>query len=195
MANQQSPTRCGWCGDDPLYIDYHDHEWGTPQHDDQKLFEMLILEGAQAGLSWITILRKRQNYLEAFDQFDPEEIIQYDAQKIESLLQNPGIIRNKLKVNAVVKNARGYLQILEEFGSFDSFIWRYVDGKPIQNNWDTLSNMPASTQESKAMSKDLKKRGFSFVGETICYAYMQATGMVNDHITDCFRYEECAHGG
>ena len=181
-------TRCAWAGSDPLYVQYHDAEWGIPAHDDRHLFEMLNLEGAQAGLSWITILRKRENYRAAFDHFDAQKIVQYDDAKIAALLQNPGIVRNKLKVNGVVKNARAFLAIQEEFGSFDAFIWRFVDGAPIVNHWQTLAQVPAQTVEAQAMSKDLKKRGFTFVGPTICYAFMQACGMVNDHTVDCFRY-------
>lgn len=183
-------TRCGWSTNDPLYIKYHDEEWGVPLHDDQKLFEMLILEGAQAGLSWLTVLRKRENYRRAFDNFDPERIARYDEAKIQKLLQNPGIIRNKLKVRAAVTNAKAYLQVQEEFGSFDKYIWQFVNGKPIRNNWKELREIPAKTKESDVMSKDLLKRGFKFVGSTICYAHMQATGMVNDHITSCFRYNQ-----
>lgn len=182
--------RCAWCGSDPLYVAYHDEEWGVPVHDDVKLFEFLILEGAQAGLSWSTILKKRENYRKAFDGFDLQKIVQYDDTKIQGLLQNPGIVRNRLKVASVVKNANVVLRIQEEFGSFDAFIWRYVGGKPKQNAWTSLSEIPAHTKESDAMSKDLKKRGCSFVGSTICYAFMQAVGMVNDHTTNCFRYTE-----
>lgn len=182
--------RCGWCGDDPLYCAYHDNEWGVPVHDDRALFEFLVLEGAQAGLSWITILRKRENYRAAFDGFDAARIARYDADKIESLLRNPGIVRNRLKVEAAVTNARKFLDVQEEFGSFDSFIWQFVDGRPKQNAWRSLAGIPASTPESDAMSRELKRRGFKFVGSTICYAHMQATGMVNDHIIDCFRHKE-----
>lgn len=183
-------NRCEWCGDDPLYIRYHDEEWGAPVYDDRRLFAMLILEGAQAGLSWITILRKRENYWEAFDQFDPEAIAAYDEVKIASLLQNPGIVRNRLKVRSVVKNARGYLNIREKEGSFSDYLWRFVDGRPLQNEWRSLADIPAETAASRAMSKALKKRGFNFVGPTICYAFMQAVGMVNDHVVDCFRYPQ-----
>ncbi|MCB0177281.1 MAG: DNA-3-methyladenine glycosylase I [Anaerolineae bacterium] len=181
-------TRCAWVGDDPLYIAYHDEEWGVPLHDDQRLFEMLILEGAQAGLSWITILRKRENYRLAFDHFDIETVARYDAAKIEELLANPGIVRNRRKIEATVQNAKAFLAIQEAFGSFDTYIWQFVGGQPIQNAWTSLSDIPAKTPESTAMSKDLRKRGFNFVGPTICYAFMQATGMVNDHVVDCFRY-------
>ncbi|MEZ4658392.1 MAG: DNA-3-methyladenine glycosylase I [Caldilineaceae bacterium] len=181
-------TRCAWAGSDPLYVQYHDEEWGVPAHDDRHLFEMLNLEGAQAGLSWITILRKRENYRAAFDNFDAQKIVRYDEAKIGELLQNPGIVRNKLKVNGVVKNAGAFLAIQEEFGSFDAFIWRFVGGAPIVNQRRTLAEVPAQTAEAQAMSKELKKRGFTFVGPTICYAFMQACGMVNDHTVDCFRY-------
>ena len=183
-------NRCAWAGDDALYRQYHDTEWGVPLHDDRRLFEFLILEGAQAGLSWITILRKRENYRAAFDNFDPVHIARYDAGKIASLLQNPGIVRNRLKVAAAVINAQKFLDVQEEFGSFDAFIWRFVDGAPKQNKWRSLADIPASTPESDALSKELKQRGFKFVGSTICYAHMQATGMVNDHTVDCFRHAE-----
>ena len=182
--------RCAWAGDDPLYQHYHDEEWGVPTHDDRLLFEMLNLEGAQAGLSWITILRKRENYRAAFDNFDATKIVRYDEAKIAALLENPGIVRNRLKVNGVVKNARAFLTVQDEFGSFDAYIWRFVDGAPIVNAWTSLSQLPALTDEATAMSKDLKKRGFTFVGPTICYAFMQACGLVNDHTTDCFRYPQ-----
>lgn len=183
-------NRCEWCGTDPLYVAYHDQEWGVPIYDDQVLFAKLILDGAQAGLSWITILRKRANYWAAFDQFDPEKIARYDETKIAELLQNPGIVRNKLKVNAAVKNARGFLAIQKKEGSFSDFLWQFVNGSPLQNEWQTVKDIPTETAESRAMSKALKKYGFSFVGPTICYAFMQAVGMVNDHVVDCFRYEE-----
>ena len=183
-------TRCRWAGDDPLYIQYHDEEWGNPAHDDRHLFEMICLEGAQAGLSWITILRKRENYRVAFDNFEPHEIAQYGEAKIAELLDNPGIVRNKLKVHAFVKNARAFLAIQEEFGSFDAYIWRFVDGKPIINTFAMSADVPAKTAIAEAMSKDLKKRGFTFVGPTICYAFMQACGMVNDHTLDCFRHPQ-----
>lgn len=182
--------RCTWAGNDALYQDYHDTEWGVPLHDDQRLFEFLILEGAQAGLSWITILRKRANYRAAFDDFDAARIAAYSANKIESLLQNPGIVRNRLKVEAAVVNAQKFLEVQDELGSFDQFIWQFVEGKPKQNRWASLADIPASTPESDAMSKELKRRGFKFVGPTICYAHMQATGMVNDHTTNCFRHKE-----
>ncbi|OGN90128.1 MAG: DNA-3-methyladenine glycosylase [Chloroflexi bacterium RBG_13_48_10] len=184
-------TRCFWANtDDQLYLAYHDQEWGVPVHDDRLLFEFLILEGAQAGLSWYTILRKRPNYLLAFDGFDPFKIAQYDQQKVSELLANPGIIRNKLKINAAIQNAQAYIRIHQEFGSFDSYIWQFVGGKPIINAWKTGNEIPAETEVSKQMSKDLLHRGFHFVGPTICYAFMQAVGMVNDHTTDCFRYQD-----
>ena len=182
--------RCPWPGDDPLMIDYHDHEWGVPVHDDQKLFEHIILDGAQAGLSWRTILYKRENYRKAFDNFNPQKVARYTERRIEKLLLNPGIVRNRLKVRSTVQNARAFLEIQQEFGSFSSCLWRFVDGKPIQNQWKTLEEIPATSPESDAMSKDLKKRGFNFVGSTICYAFMQAAGMVNDHTTNCFRYHD-----
>ena len=180
--------RCGWTTSDPLYIDYHDHEWGVPVYDDRKLFEMLILEGCQAGLSWITILRKRDNYRIAFDGFDPEVVAEYGEDKKAELLQNEGIVRNRLKINAAIVNAKAFLEVQKEFGSFQSYIWSFVGGKPIVNHWSSLKDVPATSKESDAMSKDLKKRGFKFVGSTICYAFMQATGMVNDHTTDCFKH-------
>ncbi|WP_077302811.1 DNA-3-methyladenine glycosylase I [Virgibacillus pantothenticus] len=180
--------RCQWVTDDAVYIAYHDHEWGKPQYNDQKLFEMLCLEGAQAGLSWITILKRRENYRLAFDQFDPIKISKYSDQKIEILLQNEGIIRNRRKVNAFIKNAQAFLKVQEEFGDFCTYIWSFVGGKPMINHWQTHEEVPAFTKESEQMSKDLKRRGFQFVGPTICYAYMQATGMVNDHTRDCFLY-------
>lgn len=182
--------RCGWVGEDPLYIAYHDKEWGTPLHDDRKLFEFLVLEAAQAGLSWITVLKRRQNYREAFDGFDPEKIAGYDPDKISSLLSDRGIIRNRRKVEATVQNARAFLAIQKEFGSFDAYIWRFVGGKPVKNAWKHPEEIPPKTNESTIISKDLKKRGFGFVGPTICYAFMQAVGMVNDHTVDCFRYDE-----
>jgi len=183
-------TRCAWAGNDALYQRYHDQEWGVPQYDDRRLFEFLLLEGAQAGLSWITILRKRENYRAALDDFDATRIACYDANKIESLLLNPGIVRNRLKIASAVNNAQKFLDVQSEFGSFAKFLWQFVDGQPKQNTWSCLSDVPASTPESDAMSKELKRRGFKFVGTTICYALMQATGMVNDHTTDCFRHKE-----
>lgn len=178
--------RCGWVTDDPIYIDYHDNEWGVPTYDDRRLFEMLVLEGAQAGLRWLTILKRRENYRKAFDHFDAEKIANYDDDKIASLLNNDGIIRNRLKINSVVTNAKCFLEIKKEFGTFSDYIWQFVGGKPIINHWRSQDAVPSSTPESDRMSKDLKKRGFKFVGTTICYAYMQATGMVNDHTLDCF---------
>ena len=186
----ESKQRCWWCGDDPLYRDYHDKEWGEPLHDERRLFEFLCLEGAQAGLSWITILRKRQRYVDVFDQFDARRIARYDEHKINSLLQDPGIVRNKLKVNGFVKNARAYLDMLNQGLTFDDYFWGYVDGQPIQNNFTDASRVPANTDLSDMISKDLKKRGFTFVGSTICYAFMQATGMVNDHLVHCYRHGE-----
>jgi DNA-3-methyladenine glycosylase I len=182
--------RCPWAGTDPLYRAYHDTEWGTPVHDDRKLFEFLILEGAQAGLSWLTILRKRENYRAAFAHFDPQKVAGYDARKIEELLRNPGIVRNRRKLEAAVGNARALLGVQEELGSFDRYIWRFVGGCPIRNAWRSIEEVPASTPESIAMSKDLKRRGFGFVGPTVCYAFMQAVGMVNDHTVECFRYRD-----
>jgi DNA-3-methyladenine glycosylase I len=180
-------NRCTWAQED-ISIAYHDQEWGVPVHDDRMLFEMLILEGAQAGLSWITILKKRENYRRAFDNFNVRKIVRYDSRKIEKLLTDPGIVRNRLKVESTVKNAKAFLAAQKEFGSFDAYIWSFVGGKPIQNRRKSLKEIPARTPESDAMSKDLLKRGFKFVGSTICYAFMQAVGMVNDHTTDCFRY-------
>jgi len=182
--------QCAWAGNDPLYQKYHDEEWGVPIHDDQKLFEMLCLEGAQAGLSWITILRKRENYRKAFSHFDAKKIARYGSDKVEKLLQNEGIVRNKLKVAAFITNAKCFLEAQKEFRSFDKYIWQFVNGKPIINNRKSLKEIPAMTNESDAMSKDLKKRGFKFVGSTICYAFMQAIGMVNDHTIECFRYKK-----
>ena len=183
-------SRCRWATDDPLHIAYHDREWGTPLHDDRGLFELLILEGAQAGLSWITVLRKRESYRAAFDGFEAAKIARYGEQKRAQLLADPGIIRNRLKIEAAVANARAFLDMQQQFGSFDAYIWQFVDHTPIQNARQSLSDIPSSSRESDAMSKDLKKRGFKFVGTTICYAFMQATGMVNDHIVDCFRHAE-----
>lgn len=182
--------RCGWAGTDPLYVTYHDHEWGVPEHDDRKLFEMLILEGAQAGLSWITILRRRDGYRRAFDDFDPAIVATYDEAKVDQLLQDTGIIRNRAKVRSAVNNARRFLEVQNEFGSFDAYIWRFVDGKPIINSWESMGQIPAKTPLSDQISKDLVGRGFNFVGSTIVYAHMQATGMVNDHVRSCFRRAE-----
>ena len=190
MDNFPSRTRCSWVGSDPLYQAYHDEEWGVPVHNDRLLFEFLILEGAQAGLSWITILRKRAAYRIAFAGFDPEVVALFDGAKVAELLANPGIVRNRLKVESTITNARAFLEVQEEFGSFASYQWRFVDGSPLQNSWPSLKEVPASTPLSDAFSRDLKKRGFRFVGSTICYAYMQAVGMVNDHTVDCFRWQE-----
>lgn len=184
------PKRCNWAGTEPLYVAYHDKEWGRPVHDDRELFEFLVLEGAQAGLSWSTILNKRENYRRAFDDFDPIKVAAYDQNKVEELLKDPGIIRNRLKVNSAVNNAKAFLKVQEEFGSFDEYIWAFVDHTPVINAWKSGSQIPAQTPLSKEISKDLKKRGFSFVGPTIVYAFMQAVGMVNDHITSCFCYKE-----
>ncbi|PSL46778.1 DNA-3-methyladenine glycosylase I [Chitinophaga niastensis] len=180
-------VRCGWSIKDQLYKDYHDNEWGVPNHDDQHLFEMLCLEGAQAGLSWYTVLTKRENYRKAFDNWDAKKIAKYDEKKIEKLLQNEGIIRNRLKVNSVVSNAKAFLAVQKEFGSFDKYIWSFVNHKPVIHHHKSMKEVPAKTAISDAMSKDLLKRGFKFVGSTICYAYMQATGMVDDHVADCWR--------
>jgi DNA-3-methyladenine glycosylase I len=182
--------RCPWAGDDPLYCAYHDEEWGVPVHDDQRLFEFLILEGAQAGLSWITVLRKRANYRQAFAEFDPIKVARFDQARREKLMLNEGIIRNRLKIEAAIINAKAFLAVQKEFGSFDAYIWSFVDGKPIVNHWRSMKEVPASTAISDAMSKDLKKRGFKFVGSTICYALMQACGLVNDHLVGCHRGPE-----
>ena len=184
--------RCGWSGKDPLYIAYHDSEWGVPVHDDRTLFEFLILEGAQAGLSWITILRKREAYRRAFKNFDPKKVARFDAKVVALLLENPGIVRNRLKVESAIKNARAFLEVQAEFGSFDRYQWQFVDGRPIVNHRKNLSDIPARTPVSDAFSKDLKRRGFGFVGSTIVYAHMQAVGMVNDHIVSCFRHRPLA---
>ena len=183
--------RCDWCGNDLLYQQYHDEEWGVPQHDDQTLFEFLCLEGAQAGLSWITILRKRDHYRKAFDHFDVEKMARYDDNKIESLLQDAGIVRNRLKVNAFIGNARAYLELREAGQTLDSYLWGFVDGQAIQNQWTSLAQVPANTDISDRLARDLKKRGFRFVGTTICYAFMQAAGLVNDHLVTCHRHEVC----
>ena len=183
-------VRCGWAGNDPLYIQYHDEEWGVPVHDDRKLFEMLILEGMQAGLSWLTVLRKREEFRKALDDFEAPCIAVYNGEKIRSLLNNPGIIRNHLKIGAAVANAAAFLEVQKEFGNFESFIWSLAGNKPRQNHFRDLNEVPARTPESDAMSRELKKRGFRFVGSTICYAFMQAVGMVNDHLVDCFRFRE-----
>ncbi|MDK9717143.1 MAG: DNA-3-methyladenine glycosylase I [Trichlorobacter sp.] len=193
MSSNDQPTRCAWVSDDQLYRDYHDHEWGVPVHDDRLLFEFLTLEGAQAGLSWITVLRKRESYRAAFSGFDPAVVACFDEQKQAALLLDPGIIRNRLKVASTITNARAFLQVQEEFGSFATYLWRFVEGRPIQNTWRNIKEVPASTPISDALSRDLKKRGFRFVGSTICYAMMQAVGMVNDHTVDCFRWQELQH--
>ncbi len=184
--------RCAWCGTDPLYVRYHDEEWGVPVHDDRKHFEFLILEGAQAGLSWITILRKRTAYREAFANFDPARVARYGQREVTRLMKNAGIVRNRLKIESAVKNARAYLAVQDEFGSFDRYVWRFVDGRPIRNRWTHMKQVPARTPESDTLSKDLKQRGFTFVGSTIIYAHMQAVGMVNDHVIDCHRYKPLA---
>lgn len=183
-------TRCQWAGTDPLYVAYHDLEWGAPVHDDRLLFEFLVLEGAQAGLSWSTILKKRDAYRVAFDGFDPAIVAAYDDAKVGELLANPGIVRNRAKIASAIRNARAFLLVQQEFGSFDAYIWQFVGGRPLQNAWRSLAEVPVETIESRAMSKDLQRRGFNFVGPTICYAFMQAVGMVNDHTDDCFRHAE-----
>ena len=183
--------RCGWCGDDELYVRYHDEEWGVPLRDDRALFEFLVLEGAQAGLAWITVLRKREGYRRAFDNFDPAKVARYTDRKLQLLLDNPGIIRNRLKVFSARQNARAFLAVQEEWGSFANYMWHFVDGEPIQNRWRTLAEVPPTSPLSDRISKDLKQRSFSFVGTTIVYAHMQATGMVNDHLVACFRHAEC----
>ncbi len=193
MSKSGVQKRCTWCGDDPVYVNYHDKEWGVPVHSDRKLFEFLILEGAQAGLSWITVLKKRAAYRKAFDNFDFNKVARYNSKKIQSLLNNPGIIRNRLKIHSAVRNAQAFIEVRKEFGTFNKYIWGFVDGTPIQNRYKKLSDIPAKTELSDAISKDLKKRGFNFVGSTIVYAHMQATGMVNDHVTGCFRYRELRH--
>jgi len=191
IKSESSKNRCAWANNE-LSIRYHDEEWGRPVHDDRTLFEFLILEGAQAGLSWNTILHKRENYRRAFDGFDPHRVARFDRRKIAQLLHDPGIVRNRLKIASAVENAKTFLRVQEEFGSFDRYIWQFVGGKPKVNRWKSLKQVPASTAESDAMSKDLKKRGFRFVGTTICYAFMQAVGMVNDHVVNCFRYKVLA---
>ena len=190
MVNTDNKQRCWWCGDDELYQQYHDCEWGVPVHDERDLFEFLCLEGAQAGLSWITILRKREHYRRVFDDFDATKIARYDEARIADLLADPGIVRNKLKVNGFVKNARAYLEMLDQDLTLDAYLWDFVDGKTIQNKHTSAQQIPANTSISDAMSKDMKKRGFTFVGSTICYAFMQAAGLVNDHLTDCYRHDE-----
>ena len=197
MATARAPdkVRCGWAGDDPTYVAYHDREWGVPVYDDQRLFEFLVLEGAQAGLSWITILRKRDAYRRAFAGFDPERVARFNAKKVESLMQDAGIVRNRLKIESAVKNARAFLKLLDELGSFSDYQWGFVDGRPLQNRYASMKQIPARTPISDAFSKDLKKRGFTFVGSTIMYAHMQAVGMVNDHIEACFRQLHCSKLG
>lgn len=192
--NESHLNRCSWCSSDPLYLAYHDDEWGVPVHDDQRLFEMLILEGAQAGLSWLTILKKRENYRRAYANFHIATVAAFGAEENERLLQESGIVRNRLKIAASINNARAVLQIQQEFGSFDAFLWQFVDGIPKQNHWRTLTELPARTPESDRLSKELLARGCKFVGSTICYSLMQAVGMVNDHTVDCFRYRECGGG-
>jgi DNA-3-methyladenine glycosylase I len=187
VKDSDGRSRCPWAKGD-LYVRYHDEEWGVPVHDDRTLFEFLILEGAQAGLSWSTILNKRENYRRAFDRFDPQRVARYDRRKVQQLMRDPGIVRNKLKIASAIGNAKSFLHVREEFGTFDRYIWQFVEGKPRVNAWKSLSQVPASTPQSDAMSKDLKRRGFNFVGSTICYAFMQAVGMVNDHLVSCFRY-------
>ena len=188
MKNEKAT--CGWAGTDQLYIAYHDKEWGVPVHDDRKIFEFLVLESAQAGLSWITILRKRENYRQAFAGFDPVKVAQFDSKKVEELLQNPGIIRNRKKIESAINNAQRFLEVQKEFGSFDKYIWSFTGGRQLVNAWKDLSQLPATSPESDKLSKDLKQRGFKFLGSTTCYSHMQATGMVNDHITCCFRYKQ-----
>jgi DNA-3-methyladenine glycosylase I len=187
----EAVVRCPWCGSDPLYMAYHDHEWGVPLHDDRRLFEMLTLEGAQAGLSWLTILRKREGYRRAFAGFDPQLVAEFGDADVVRLLGDPGIVRNRLKVASTISNARAVLEVQARYGSLDAFLWQFVNGSQIQNNWRSMSEIPASTQLSDVMSKELKRHGFRFIGSTICYAHMQATGMVNDHLTSCFRYDQC----
>ena len=191
LKDSRDRTRCGWAKGE-LYVCYHDEEWGVPVHHDRTLFEFLILEGAQAGLSWSTILNKRENYRKAFDRFDPEKVAGYDRRKIQQLMRDPGIVRNRLKIASAVANAKSFLRVQAEFGTFDRYVWQFVEGKPRLNAWKSLSQVPARTAESDAMSKDLKRRGFNFVGSTICYAFMQAVGIVNDHLTGCFRYRPLA---
>ncbi len=191
MAAADALQRCAWAQGSELEVRYHDEEWGVPLHDDRGLFEFITLEGAQAGLSWATILGKRENYRSLFDNFDVEKIARYNKRKIETLLNNPGIVRNRLKVESTITNARAFIAIQQEYGSFDAYIWRFTDGKPVVNHWRHVREVPAKTPASDAMSKDLKKRGFKFAGSTICYAFMQATGMVNDHTVDCYRHRQC----
>jgi DNA-3-methyladenine glycosylase I len=186
----ENKTRCAWVTDNPLYIDYHDKEWGIPIFDDKQLFEFLILEGAQAGLSWLTVLKKRENYRACFDMFSPQKIALYDQEKISALLNNTGIIRNRLKIESTITNAKAYLDVIKEWKTFSDYLWHFVDGTPIKNHWQNISKVPTKTALSDTISKNLKNKGFKFVGSTICYAFMQATGMVNDHTTDCFLYSQ-----
>ena len=190
MVTERARKRCAWCGTDPLYVAYHDEEWGVPCHDDTKLFEMLVLEGAQAGLSWLTVLRKREAYREVFDGFDPRKVAGYDDRKVAELLADDRIIRNRRKIEAAVSNARAFLDAQREFGTFSAYMWRFVGGRPKRNAWRSLEEIPAVSPEAEALSRDLRSRGFRFVGPTICYAHMQAVGMVNDHVVDCFRYRQ-----
>jgi DNA-3-methyladenine glycosylase I len=187
VSSSVARRRCEWAGSDPLYVAYHDREWGVPLHDDRRLFELLVLEGAQAGLAWITILRKRENYRRAFDRFDASKVARYDRRRVAALLRDPGIVRNRAKIEGAVRSARAFLEIVREYGSFDRYIWSFVGGKPIRNRRRTPREIPPETAESKAMSKDLRRRGFTFVGPTICYAFMQAAGLVDDHVAGCFR--------
>jgi DNA-3-methyladenine glycosylase I len=188
-------TRCAWAAGDAALTRYHDEEWGVPQHDDRRLFEFLILEGAQAGLSWQTILGKRTNYRKAFDRFDPQKVARYGGEKTKALLANAGIVRNRLKIASAIRNAKAFLRVQEEFGSFDAYVWRFVGGRPKQNRWKSLDQLPAKSAESDALSKDLRQRGCNFVGSTICYAFMQAIGMVNDHVVECYRHREVKEAG
>jgi DNA-3-methyladenine glycosylase I len=192
MAASDARTRCAWGASDPLYVDYHDREWGVPMRDDRALFELLCLEGAQAGLAWITIMRKRDGYRHAFAGFAPERVARFEEADVDRLLADPGIVRNRAKVASVVGNARAYLRLADEIGSFAAHVWSFVDGRPVQNRWSRVADVPAETDASRALSRDLKRRGFSFVGPTICYAFMQSAGMVNDHVVDCFRHAEVA---
>ncbi len=194
MSAEKIPVRCAWSLGSELYKAYHDHEWGVPVHDDRTLFEFIVLEGAQAGLSWSTVLNKRENYRKAFDGFDPKKVARYTPKRVEKLLQNAGIIRNRMKIESAIGNARAFLAVQEEFGSFDAYIWGFVNGKPVQNRWKSIKQVPPRTPLSDRISLDLKKRGFRFVGSTIVYAHMQATGMVNDHLVDCFRYKPLKNG-
>lgn len=189
------PKRCPWPADDPIMLQYHDEEWGVPIHDDRMWFQKIILDGAQAGLSWKTILHRREGYRAALDNFAVEKIVRYTPRKLDALMQDARIIRNRLKIHSLPKNAKGFIAIQEEFGSFDNYVWRFVDGRPIQNKWESIAELPAQTPESQALSKDLKKRGFTFVGPTICYAFMQSAGLVNDHLTSCYRHKEIARLG